>query len=456
MKPPVVVLPGMTATALRDFYPPSPELVWGLAGPKAYERTALHPDDLRWERTEPAQIRADEAFSIPYDELVRELRHDLTPDPDRPRPVFLFPYDWRKPLEETVDDLAAFLREVAGRTALLRHYHRAGYGDAPSVDLVGHSMGGLLAAGYLARIADLPPGGGNREGQSGRTAALIPVRRVVSVGTPFGGSFEAVLKIVTGTAALGGSAPSSRERETARVTPGLYHLLPRFPDGVLRSDGALPATLFDAGLWQRGVVDSIAEHIRRHGLDPAPTKAGRRRAARAFLQAMLDRAAAFRDRVDRLDPGAAGLGPRDWLAIVGVGQETRTRLLVEGPPDDPFFVLRSLERVQGYPAQPEGPDETETGDGTVPFRAAIPAFLPPEALIAVSSGDFGYWEIRDRILGSLATLHALLPAMNRVIKIVGVFLAGEAGARARAHRGLEARRPPGVTEQAWDPPVVFH
>lgn len=447
MKPPVVIIPGMTATELRDIYPAPPEPVWGVAGPRAHERVALHPDDLRYEEREPAQVRPVEPFAIPYQEMARELRHDLTADPDRPRPVFLFPYDWRQPLGVTVDALASFLREVAGRTALLRHYHQDGYGEVPSVDLVGHSMGGLVAAGYLARIA---------EGRADGTAEpLVPVRRVVSLGTPFGGSFEAVIQIITGTAALGGSPPSSRERETARVTPALYHLLPRYPGAVVRSDGALPETLFDAGLWQRSVVSSIAEHIRRHGLEPAARLEDRESDARAFLQRMLDRAASFRDRVDALDPSAAGVGPQDWLAVAGVGEETRVRLLVEGPPEDPFFVLRSLDRVQGYPAAPDGPPESDTGDGTVPFAAAVPGFLGPESMVAVSPSDFGYWEIRDRLLGRFATLHALLPAMNRVIKLCGAFLDGEAGTPTPAHRGLSGRRPPGVDAAAWRPPLRF-
>ncbi|HSG46479.1 MAG TPA: hypothetical protein VLA43_01575, partial [Longimicrobiales bacterium] len=284
----------------------------------------------------------------------------------------------------------------------------------------------------------------------------VAVRRVVSLGTPFGGSFEAVLKIVTGTAALGGSPPSSRERETARVTPALYHLLPRFPGALLRSHGGLPDTLFHAGIWQRGVVESIAEHIRRHGLEPASRKADRLADARAFLQRMLDRAAAFRDGVDGLSLAGAGMGERDWLAIAGVGEETRTRLLVDGPPDDPFFQLRSLDRVQGYGQGPGGPGEAETGDGTVPFAAAVPPFLATEGVVAVAPQDFGYWEIRDRILGSFTSLHALLPAMNRTIKLCGAFLDGEAGTRTRAHRGLKARRPPGVEPDRWDPPLAFH
>lgn len=442
MKPPVIVIPGITATALVDQYPTDPETLWALIRPRAYQRTALHPDDLRYEQLEPAQVRPGEVFSIPYDELTKELRHDLTQDPDEPRPVHLFPYDWRQPLERTVEQLTVFIREVANRTALLRHYDRDGYRRNPRVDLVGHSMGGLLIAGYLAGLAADPDAG-------------VPVRKVVTLGTPFGGSFEAVIKVITGTAALGSGAPSSRERETARVTPSLYYLLPRFDGALLLGDGALPDSLFHPDIWQRSVVASIAEHMRRHGLRPPSDETRRREEAAAFLAAMLDRAAAFRDRVDALALGDAGMSRRDWLTLVGVGEKTRVRLSVQGPPEDPYFDLRSLDRMQGYPARADGPDETDTGDGTVPFRAAVPPFLSPRDLVAVSPDDFGYWELRDRILGSLAGLHSLLPAMNRCIKLAGAFLDGPAGRAASVHRGLEARRPPGVSASEWDPPLAF-
>jgi len=49
-------------------------------------------------------------------------------------------------------DLTTFVDEVTDQTKLLRHYSKAGYGskDFPAkVNLVGHSMGGLIIAGYL-------------------------------------------------------------------------------------------------------------------------------------------------------------------------------------------------------------------------------------------------------------------------------------------------------------------
>lgn len=449
MKPPVIVVPGITATSLKDFYPTKAETVWEALN-RDYRRVALHPDDLRLEQTQPAMVRADLPFEVPYGEYVRELRHDLSPSQDRPRPVFLFPYDWRKPLRVLVGELADFVEEVVARTALLRHYLRgqSRYSrEGGLVDMVGHSMGGLLVAGYLAR-----------------EAAARRVRKVVTLGTPFGGSFEAVLRIVTGTAELEGGAPSSREREVARLTPSLYHLIPEQGVRVAPGPSRLPTSLFHVDLWQKGVLQSIAEHLRTAGLDADATREGRLRKARLLLQGILDEARLFREEVGRLRLEEVGMTPNDWLAVVGVGERTRVALEIQdrGPREGPLFVLSSRHRKNGYPMPVvEGgavlEDLEETGDGTVCYRAAVPPFLDPCCLVCVSPDDFGYWEVRDRFLGRhVANLHGLLPAMNRVIKLSAAFLMGDAGRPAPAHAGLRGRRSPGCWKSGgkWSPP--FH
>ena len=77
------------------------------------------------------------------------------------------------------------------RTKLLKHYHNSGYGDDPKVNVVGHSMGGLVIAGYLERA-------GNK----------ARVAKVATLATPFRGSFEAVVQLATGTSNLSGAAPA--------------------------------------------------------------------------------------------------------------------------------------------------------------------------------------------------------------------------------------------------------
>ena len=156
---------------------------------KDFERIALHPDDLRYEAVEPAHVVRGRAFPI-YNNLVGALRHELSLHADEPTPVFLFPYDWRVDLRLTGSRLGAFVNEVLARTQLLKHY--GGRTDL-KVDLVGHSMGGRVIVEYLS--------------QAGRKAR---VGKVATLGTPYLGSIEAVVKITTGMSLLAGSQKLSQ------------------------------------------------------------------------------------------------------------------------------------------------------------------------------------------------------------------------------------------------------
>ena len=171
-------------SALRDEYCVDPETVWSPIRllVKAYERITLHPSDVRYELVEPARVMPDKVFELIYGEIIAELRHNLSPQADKPVPVYPFAYDWRQPLEIVEADLAVFIDEVVDRTRLLRHYDKAGYGNKEfpaKVSLVAHSMGGLIVAGYLQKSGD------------GK------VEKVATIATPFRGSFEAVSKTIS-------------------------------------------------------------------------------------------------------------------------------------------------------------------------------------------------------------------------------------------------------------------
>lgn len=168
---PVIVIPGIIANQLQDTYPLPPDDIWTVLH-MDYDRAALHPDDLRYEAMLPAVVRAGPLFEIAYKELIEELRHELSPTPDVQVPVFPFPYDWRQPLEITEAQLRQFIDEVVARTLLLKHYARDGYDARRTVALVGHSMGGLVIAGYIEHY--------KRQSQVSKAATLA---------TPFGGSF---------------------------------------------------------------------------------------------------------------------------------------------------------------------------------------------------------------------------------------------------------------------------
>ncbi len=85
---PVIVVPGITATCLRDEYPLPPEIVWSMLT-KDYERVSLHPDNIRYEAREPARLQPDQVYEIAYKELVQELRYNLSPRINRCRSSLL-------------------------------------------------------------------------------------------------------------------------------------------------------------------------------------------------------------------------------------------------------------------------------------------------------------------------------------------------------------------------------
>ena len=425
---PVIVIPGITASSLRDSYAVDPETVWGILTKDAL-RTALHPDDLRYELVEPARIESDAVFRIVYGDLVEELRAELDAG-EAPTPVYPFAYDWRKPLGVTAHRLSAFIEEVIGRTSLLRHYHRAGYHRNAAVDVVAHSMGGLVLAGYLANAG-----------------AQARIGRVVTIGTPFRGSVEAPIRAVTGTADLGeAQPPHPRDRFGARLTPALYHLLPDF-DGAVRAAHGLTPDLFQAEAWQPSVPDSIGEAAARYGSSPVPTRAARRCAGRRILQGMLDDAGAYRRRTRGLDLAACALGENRWLCLVGVDAETRVALPIRSERGRPVFHLRSSDRANDWDHADDA-QRVRTGDGTVPFLGALPDFLPLRRIVCLRPRDFGYWELRDRVLGRIAGFHGVLPAMNLVHRLAAAFLLDQP-----RRRGIGGWRPPGVSHAQWNPPI---
>jgi len=421
---PVIVVPGITAAYLDDRYQLPPEVIWSVLT-KEYERAALHPDNPRLEAVEPASVRAGQLFEVAYKELIEELRYNLRDKEDQPVPVYPFGYDWRQPLETAAADLGRFVDEVIERTKLMRHYHRAGYADDPKVNLVGHSMGGLVIVHYLDQAR------GNAK-----------VDRVATLATPFRGSYEAIIKVTTGTAGLGTSAPSSREREAARVTPALYYLVPDLAGTVGGDDQPIPDDLFDPEIWQPSIIETIEQYIRLHGLKPGD----RKEQARALFSGFLAQAKAARQRQNGFNLTTADLSDERWLCIAGVDSETRVKIAIDKSGRSPQFEFRNRHRQNNWHDDIVA-RRVETGDGTVPLLGALPPFLPRERLVCVSPDDFGYWEVADKALAATAGFHGILPNMNMLHRLLVRFLRNETDPR-----GNTWGRPfPGVS--AWNPPL---
>jgi len=423
---PVIFIPGITAAYLDDRYPLPPETIWSVLT-KEYERAALHPDDIRYEAIEPALVRSGQLFEIAYRELIEEVRHNLKASEDKPIPVYPFSYDWRQPLQTAAKELAQFIDEVIIRTSLMRHYHEDGYGINSKVNLVAHSMGGLVVLTYLQQAG-----------------AQAKAAKVVSLATPFRGSFESVIKVVTGTANLGTSAPSSREREAARITPSLYCLLPDLPDAV-QAPAGFTNDLFDPAAWQPSVLETIEEYIRLRGR----TQENSETQAQALFDKFLSEAKLLREQLKTFALGDAGLTQDDWLCVVGVDAVTRVRLKIGRVGEAPSFEFDSEDR-QNLWDKKTAKQRRQTGDGTVPYDAALPHFLPPEKIVCVTPGDYGYWELADKATTKLAGFHGILPNMDMLHRLIVRYFKA-----LPDPRGNTWGTPPiGVTAEAWKPPLV--
>ncbi len=431
MQNPVIVIPGLLGSTLQDEYTIPNQELWSAVLNQAYEKISLHPDDTRYEALEPAWIRPRSAIDLMYQELVQMLRHELSPTQDQPTPVFLFPYDWRQTLARTGQQLSAFVDEVLARTKLLRHYKDAR--QNMKVDLVGHSMGGLVICEYLSQFG-----------------ARKNVSKVVTLATPFHGSLEAVAKLLTGIGYLTGSQPSERERELARSCPSIYQLLPAFPGAVTSTDTTLTTDLFNLETWQPSLLQTLKEYVRLYSVDA--NDATDVATARNMLTAFLTEAKALHARVDALNLVDAGLSPQQWLAIVGLGEKTRVAVEISRKDNSPWFSISDNDFKETW--WENDMNSTLTGDGTVPLASAIPSFLSPASVVGVTGSDFGMFEWQDRVMNGMIGLHAQLPNMDLVQRLVVKHLKPEYSGQVWgwATPGQQNRWAPpiaGLTQKRW-------
>jgi pimeloyl-ACP methyl ester carboxylesterase len=153
----------------------------------------------------------------------------------RELPGFIpFGYDWRQDIRATAGQLAALIDHLAAeRPGRLR------------VNLVGHSMGGLIAYYYLRY-------GSDRTGRTLTWQGARTVSRVAFVGTPFGGAPLALRDLLRGTTTALNSALLSRE--ALFTFASVFELLP-MTDGFFVDKGGQPvrfpatvaATWYDEG-----------------------------------------------------------------------------------------------------------------------------------------------------------------------------------------------------------------
>jgi pimeloyl-ACP methyl ester carboxylesterase len=455
-QPPVVLVHAITGAVLRDEYPQPPDPVWdpGLFGVEAFDRIAIHPESATapaerplYEAQGPSRVMPSHSVRAIYGELVDLLRRELPERGEPAVPVYVFAYDWRQDNRLSAARLGDFIREVIDRSNLLRRYA----GQCEAVDLVGHSMGGLVIAACLAA--------GKHLTSSGRPQ----VRRVVTLGTPYLGAVDALAKFATGESEIVGQRRHT-EREIARLTPAVYQLLPVYERAFFDLATQRTLDLFDSENWQPSIVDSIALSIQQSSTRPDLSAVGavgdalRATTARRLLDRRLESCRDLHQDIDGLDPDELLLERNGWLPLVGIDRKTRFAAAVSDRTDpNTGRTKREFDFLVGE-RDYEGEERTPAsfrdlrlrlGDGVVPIHGAVPRWIKRECVVCVAERDFrGLLDFQEMLVRKFTSLHVTLPLMNLVQRWVMSFLKGERWGE------IWGRPLPDVAKREWRSPVA--
>lgn len=248
-QPPVILIPGLMGSRIadaqgRELWPGS----FGRVLFSSYPELALDIDPTTLQVKTHGQKAVgvtDQIAGRAFYASIIDTLHDAggfepgTPG-TRPEPgkryFYVLAYDWRLDIVEAARALDRLLEQI-----------RVDFGDPElKVDLVAHSMGGLIARYYLRygsvdvlQRRDFPL---NYRG-AGR------VRRVALLGTPNLGSVSSLHSFINGRRVVLGRV----ETETLATFPSLFELFPHpINDWIISESGlALDRDVFDVDLWRR-------------------------------------------------------------------------------------------------------------------------------------------------------------------------------------------------------------
>lgn len=256
-----------------------------------------------------------------------------------------YDYDWRKDISQHAADLHEYVKDVAEYSASER-----GLDEPVKVDLVAHSMGGLVARYYL-RHGPVPlPDDGSLPPVTWEGAKYV--KRLIMVGTPNAGSALSLTQLVNGYR-IAPILPAYNQAILGSF-PSIYQLLPRTRHGsvVLRGTDER-VNVFDPQEWidrEWGLADPDLDDELAELLPGTDTADERRRIALDHLRKSLERAEQFHRAIDR--PAT----PPEGLEIV----------LIAGDAEDTLAVIEVDPRTGRLRDGADVP-----GDGTVPRYSAL-------------------------------------------------------------------------------------
>lgn len=284
-QPPVIFIHGVLGSKLKDA--DTQEDLW----PGAVSRLLLHNyDDIAYdinpETLTPLPSKAV-AYEISdgaagkdfYGKIVRTLSetggYKLSKIGEKINPkqknYYVFHYDWRQDNVISASQLADFIEQI-----------RVDYNDPTlKVDIVAHSMGGLIARYYI-RYGKQDVIGDNDFDQKLNMYGAERVRRVILLGTPNLGSVKTLNLFIQGV----DIGINQIGTETLASMSGLYQLFPHpLVDWIVKSDGKpLQRDLYDVNVWRSFQWSIFDPKVRQRILDRFEDKVAGKKYLQTFDQ----------------------------------------------------------------------------------------------------------------------------------------------------------------------------
>lgn len=268
----IVLIPGIKGSKLVDTYPPEFNVRWSVedmvVGDLLEDALDFELRDGLYDVGDQHLFREWELLNVAYKPMIHRLRRWVD------RRLYLFPYDWRLPIEKNAVKLNEFIDHLQGKLA----HH----GDEP-ISFVAHSMGGLLLRSALGLRKPRPFDG---------------VGKVVFIAPPFRGACDTTRVLIAGEK-QGWLGNSEDFRKLARGFQSVYQLLPAYSDALINASTGERLDAFDKDCWQRNVLK--AETFRADFLGNAEAffRAGRARHGGQSAAPMLNDSA-LRKYADKL------------------------------------------------------------------------------------------------------------------------------------------------------------